>query len=354
VSEGVVQIASFGPDVDPERVMTARLGLVARVFADYAGEVPGTSYLPFGDRVVLESPAGSRALSGPDGALTPRSVELEVSPIRWGRGAFGPEFEAHHARLTLDGGGRKLVLAERLAPSADLARASLEPLASALRARFVAPADPGAPEAPETPDAHRASGQVGLVPRFSLAREGDVIVLRDFEDAGPRGRAGRFVALAVVLLAASLGAGWLTWSTYAAVGPTTTVAGYLVSTLVLAVGAFAMSRIAAFARRYAPTHAPLAWFGDDRVVVLPWVSREGAVDRRPEGRLGAAIPIGEIDEVVLEARDGAFAVTMRGPHGPMDVATTPDRAAAEELLRSVRGLVTTVASPRRRRVAAAS
>jgi hypothetical protein len=342
VSERVVRIASFGPEVDAHEVRTAPLGLAARVLADYDGSVEGSSFLPYGERVLLASAEGSKALEGPTGTLSPRSLELEVSPIRWGRGAFGPAFDAHHARLTLDEGGRKLVLAEKLATTDELARAALEPLAQALRERFL----PGASDAALGEGAARIHE---AAPRFSLAREGDVIVLRDFEDAGPRGRAGRFVVLAVALLAASLAAGWLTFAKYSVVGPTTTVAGYLVSTVVLAVGSFAMSRIAAFARSYQAGHAALAWFGDDRVVVLPWVSRAGAVDRRPEGRLGAAIPIAEIDEVVLDEREGHFAVTMKGPHGPMDIATSPDRPTAEELLASVRELLASVASPRRRR-----
>ncbi|MBL8743277.1 MAG: hypothetical protein JNK04_19335, partial [Myxococcales bacterium] len=94
--------------------------------------------------------------------------------------------------------------------------------------------------------------------------------------------------------------------------------------------------------------APLAWFADDRVVVAPWVSRAGAVDRSPEGRFGAAIAPREITVVEVRSSGDGFAVTLDGPHGPIEVLLTPEREVARRYQLIIERVLRAVAAPKRR------
>src|SRR6185437_13933980 len=70
----------------------------------------------------------------------------------------------------------------------------------------------------------------------------------------------------------------------------------------------------------------------DRIVVLPWVARNGAVDARPEGRLGAAIPLVEVRSATPKRRGGEGEATVAAEldtdHGPIDTMICPDEASA--------------------------
>src|SRR5262249_22998875 len=97
--------------------------------------------------------------------------------------------------------------------------------------------------------------------------------------------------------------------------------------------AYAFFGVARFSAKYGARSVPCVAIGRDRLVVSPWVSRGGAIDERPEGRIGAAIPLGEVRSAVHVARDDAFAVEVDTEHGPIDalVASGEDVAI---LLRS--------------------
>lgn len=329
--------ASAGSDLVPPT--TGALSFVAYPRADYAkADIENTTYLSFTDRTTLVLDEAARVHVNGAEPSSLRAVDLETEAIAWGHGAFGPAFAGHHARLVLRTDGEAYSIAEALAPSEEEARDRLVELERSIAARLEAPSD--------TP----FEGVKSVAPpRFSFAREGDLIVLRDYEHAGPTERASRYLLFALVLLGAGVAASALTWHTWVATGATTTVLGYAVLAGVILVGAFAMSRIFAHARSYVPSHTPLAWFGDDRVVVLPWVSRTGAVDRRPEGRLGAAIVTAEIDEVVVMEDASLFAVTLTGPHGPIEILRSSVRADAERVAAVARLLLAEVASPKKAR-----
>src|SRR5262249_22318297 len=91
---------------------------------------------------------------------------------------------------------------------------------------------------------------------------------------------------------------------------------------------YAFLGVARFSARYRASSAPLAAVGRDRIVVAPWVGRDGAVDARPEGRLGAAMPLGEVRAAGPERRGAAVAVELATDHGPIDAMVCPDEAAA--------------------------
>lgn len=301
---------------------------------------PETAHLPFVERGVLTVGSGVAELDGAPVRI--REVVLESSDIAWGQGGFGPSFNVHSARVLLRAEDQsELCVAERIARSAEEAEAELSELAELLRGRLLGAG--GGDKAIASP----------APPRFSFAREGDVVVLRDYENVGPRSRTTRFWVMSALLLLGAGGAVMLTLQAHGAQAPLTTVLGYVVSSAVLLVGSFAMSQIAAHAAKYKADNTPLAWFGDDRVVVQPWLSRAGHVDRRPEGRLGAAVVTAELDEVVVIEREGLHAVTLTGPHGAIEVALTPKRSEAEGLARTVSMLLERVASPKKRAPSAA-
>jgi hypothetical protein len=314
--------------------------LVAHKLARETKPAEETAHLPFVERGVLTVGGGQATLDG--APVTVREVVLESTEIAWGQGGFGPSFDVHNARVLLRLEDKsELCVGERLARSAEEAEAELNELAELLRGRLLGAAAGDKPAAPPA------------LPRFSFAREGDVVVLRDYENLGPRSRTTRFWVMAALLLLGAGGAVMLTLQARGAEAPLTTVLGYVVLAAVLFVGSFAMSQIAAHAAKYKATHTPLAWFGDDRVVVQPWLSRAGHVDRRPEGRLGAAVVTAELDEVVVIEREGLQAVTLTGPHGAIEVALTPQRAEAEQLARTVSMLLERVTSPKKRAPSAA-
>jgi hypothetical protein len=85
-----------------------------------------------------------------------------------------------------------------------------------------------------------------------------------------------------------------------------------------ALAGYAFLGVARFSSRYRALSAPLVALGKDRLIVLPWVSRAGAVDARQEGRLGAAIPLVEVRAASVKPRGARYAVEIDTDHGPMD------------------------------------
>lgn len=164
--------------------------------------------------------------------------------------------------------------------------------------------------------------------RFALRREGDRVVLRDLAGAGPRASATRntLIGIGLAIVAAlfwyELG---IAVRAGAGVGAAVTF-GALAALFSLA--AYAFLGVARFSARYRAASSPLVAFGEGRFVVLPWVSRSGAVDLRPEGRLGAAIPLGELRAVSVKPRGGRFAVELESDHGPIDALTDPREEVA--------------------------
>jgi hypothetical protein len=90
---------------------------------------------------------------------------------------------------------------------------------------------------------------------------------------------------------------------------------------------------------------PLLWLARDRFVVGPWKSRAGAIDRKPEGRFGAAIAIGELRAVQARARDDRWAVELDTEHGPIDALGTPSEAVARAWSRAIARAAASVRHP---------
>jgi hypothetical protein len=99
--------------------------------------------------------------------------------------------------------------------------------------------------------------------------------------------------------------------------------------VLLSLMGYAFVGVARFSARYRATSAPLVAVGRDRIVVLPWVARDGAVDTRPEGRLGAAISLGEVRAPRPRPHGDGVAVELDADHGPIDAMICPDRASAD-------------------------
>lgn len=286
--------------------------------------------------VLLVLDRGCREARGPKGRAAIAQIAISRRTLSW-----GPDFARGAASLSISlATGERFAAAEALAATEDDAGDELEPLRAALEA-FVA--EGGAARA-EEPEAHAAPQG----PRFALGFEGDAVVLRDQESRGPREHVGRYRAISFVSLLLALSALVACVQQVRSGAPLTSVMGFGAAVLVALLAAFAMFEVARYAAKYRAESAPLAWFADDCVVVMPWVSRDGAVDRAPEGRLGAAIPPREIQRIEVRPREGLFAVTLDGPHGPMEVMLTGDESAAGRYRATIERLVRAVASPRRR------
>jgi len=171
------------------------------------------------------------------------------------------------------------------------------------------------------PEPAGAPGAADLA-RFALRTEGDRVVLRDFADVGPRATAGRNTVVGALLMLVALGS-WIKLAllltspaastgervAFGAAGALFTLAGY------------AFLGVARFSSRYAARSTALVALGRDRLIVFPWVSRGGAVDSRPEGRLGAAVSLGEVRSPSVAERGGGRAVVIDTDHGPIDALT---------------------------------
>lgn len=158
--------------------------------------------------------------------------------------------------------------------------------------------------------------------RFGLGTEGERVVIRDWDSAGPRTSAARNAWIGAALLVGAAAGGYALWRAG-------TVAGAGIVAALLALAGYAFLTVARFSARYRATSAPLVAIGRDRIALLPWVSRDGAVDARPEGRLGAAIALGEVRGASPQARKGGVAVELDTDHGAIDVMVCPNAAMAE-------------------------
>jgi hypothetical protein len=186
----------------------------------------------------------------------------------------------------------------------------------------------------------------GDLARFAMRGEGDRIVLRDYASRGPRETARRTLFIGLVLLALAVGL-WALFGTRVREGDQGwSVALGAVAALV-SLTAYAFLGVGRFAVSYAAASSPLVAMGRDRVIVAPWVSRRGEVDLRPEGRLGAAIPIGEVQGVSVLDRDGKKVVELATDHGPIDALESDDAEVAELLAEALRRSVDQVRHPGR-------
>jgi hypothetical protein len=310
-----------------------------------------------GDRVVLRlAPelGGAIAAFGPEpidpvwASLTRGSREVKTAPLRGGaiaiREARGVQIDSTpigccgapacavdktHVEVWLmlsgKGPGRLLVAEQRSIEPFAAVRAIADRLARLL----------GVPLGPAYVDPTAASRLPEPLPalpaedlaRLALRSEGGRVVLRSFESLGPRATAGRNTAIGA---AAMLAAAALFVELFLALraGSTGTAAAFGAGGALLGLTGYAFLGVARFSARYRATSAALFAAGRDQMIVLPWVGRSGAVDTRPEGRLGAAIPLGEVREAMPQARDGRWAIELDTDHGNMDAIEGASEAEA--------------------------
>ncbi|MEP7121875.1 MAG: hypothetical protein ABJE95_13225 [Byssovorax sp.] len=181
-----------------------------------------------------------------------------------------------------------------------------------------APGDDGEAAIPAIPEPLPALAAADLA-RFALRSEGDRVVLRDYAGEGPRATAGRNRVIGAALMLSGLGF-WIKLAL--ALAKTTSSTGEAVAfgaaAALLTLAGYAFLGVASFSSRYQARSTALVAVGRDRLIVLPWVGRSGAVDARPEGRLGAAIPLGEVRSPSIAARGEERAIVVDTDHGPID------------------------------------
>jgi hypothetical protein len=166
--------------------------------------------------------------------------------------------------------------------------------------------------------------------RLSMRAEGDRVILRDWDSRGPRETAGRNAAIGAALMVAAVAA-WLgLWRSLSPSGSGSSGAAIACGVLgaLLTLAGYAFLGVARFSAKYGATSAPIVAVGRDRIVVAPWVGRSGAVDARPEGRLGAAIPLHEVRQAHAKARGHGVAVELDTDHGPIDAVVCSGEATA--------------------------
>lgn len=271
-------------------------------------------------------------------------VEVESRKLAWGKWGGTPFEKTALDVVAKTKSGRTFVVATL--PPSDDAEATASRLATALIA-FLGLGD----EAP-SPDETESASATQHLPRLTLSREGEHWVLRDKDVKGPARTARRFGMMAIVsVIPAATALVVLVREIAMPERNLGLVLGMLALVLVMSLSAVAFSAIARHAKAYTARTLPVAAFTDDRVVVSPWLSRDGRIDPRPEGRLGAAIRIAEVSAVgVVDAADG-FSVRLETEHGPIDVVTLTERAEAEAAVGLVERCLASVASPQRKKTA---
>ncbi|MBI4952455.1 MAG: hypothetical protein HY908_10510 [Myxococcales bacterium] len=247
------------------------------------------------------------------------------------------------------GATRRLVLAqaERAAASAAaelalrVAGAAAERLAVPLvvdasvreRARAEQAGDEGAPDRGEPRLTARE-----LAP-WSVAHEGELVVLRDHTSRGPRETAVLYLALAVASLLAA-GPCWYLMAQSFAAPSYPGVIGYGAGAVVLTVGIYTFGTIAHFALRYRAASVALLSLGADRALFAPWASRAGAVDAFPSGRFGAAFAMAEVTDLEVAA---AHELVARSAHlGPYSLGRLPSDRAARRWRQALLGALGTL------------
>jgi hypothetical protein len=336
----------------------ATLGMETHAVADPIADPGGVAQALSEERAVLRAAPELRAAAEGYAAepappvwlgLTRGSREVAFVPLRGGEkgvrrvarveieqslepccDALSCSLQRRHTAvwLCLEGGAppsRLLVAEQRALPPAP--RSAVDEVAQRLADFLGAPlsrpepaqGDDGAPAA-ALPEALGSIEPLDLA-RYALRSEGDRIVLRDFASAGPRASAPRntLIGVLLVLVAAFF---WFELAVALRSGGTGAKVALLAASALFSLAAYAFLGVARFSARYRAENSPLLALGRDRFIVMPWVSRSGAVDRRPEGRFGAAIPLGELRAVTSVRRDGRHVIELGSDHGPIDALST--------------------------------
>jgi hypothetical protein len=169
--------------------------------------------------------------------------------------------------------------------------------------------------------------------RFALRTEGDRIVLRDHANLGPRATAARKAVIGVVLLVLSAALWWRVALVFQA-GSSSLAIGLSAAAALVSLTGYAFVGVARHSARYVARSRPLLWIGKDRLVVAPWVSRTGAVDR-----------LAEVRGRDMKRRGGRTAIEVDTEHGPMDALVTDREDVAQVFMAALRRMLAETGHP---------
>ncbi|MFT3770456.1 MAG: hypothetical protein QM820_33935 [Minicystis sp.] len=224
---------------------------------------------------------------------------------------------------------RLLVAEQRTIEGApEVARGIAARLAGAITAPLVRDGEPFAAEIGAAPAPLGDALPPADLARFALRSEGGRVIVRDWDSLGPRATAPRNTWIGAVLMVMAAACWFALWRALAG-GSQNAAIGVGIAAALLTLTGYAFLGVARFSAKYRAGSAPLAAVGADRFIVLPWVGRDGAVDARPEGRLGAAMPLVEVRASSAVPSAGGVAVRIDTDHGAMDVMICATAAAAE-------------------------
>ena len=269
---------------------------------------------------------GTAALHGGDGMVR-RAVRVDMEECTDPCcNAPGCDLRRVHITtwLVLEDAGsaprRFLVMETRaLQSESDAARVVGERLAEALGVPFQQDNEPLRAEVGPPPAPLGEALDAAELGRFSLRTEGDWVVLRDWDSTGPRATARRNAGIGAVLMAFALALWFGLYRAVSGDSASSTAIALGAGAALLTLAGYAFLGVARFSAKYHAGSAPLVAVGRGRLVVLPWVGRDGAVDLRPEGRHGAGIPLHEVRSTSLKQRPEGTALELDTDHGPMDV-----------------------------------
>jgi hypothetical protein len=175
--------------------------------------------------------------------------------------------------------------------------------------------------------------------RLVLRREGTLLVLRDMASRGPREPAVREVVLACGLCLAAVALAAAAWLATDALR-----VGVLIAiAAVCGIASFAVVHIAKHSLAYGLHNEALLYFGADRFVLAPWVSREGVVDDKPEGQYGAALPYAEWHDIALESSGDVHRLVLHTDHGPYVISAFAHVATAKAWRKALMAVAADVA-----------
>ncbi len=281
-------------------------------------EVPVWAYLTRGAREVIVAPL----LGGAKTTRRAARVAIEATAKSCCDAPSCTASRVHTAAWLVCEDGARLLVAEEhaVAPARETAATAF---ARRLADYLGAPLE-GAPSADGDAATPATAEPIGALPaadlaRFALRTEGDRVVLRDYAGEGPRATAGRNTVVGAALMLSGLGF-WIKLALALARsgGSTGEAVAFGAAAALLTLAGYAFLGVARFSSRYQARSTALVAVGRDRLIVLPWVSRSGAVDARPEGRLGAAIPLGEVRSPAVAARGEERAIVVDTDHGAID------------------------------------
>jgi len=316
-------------------------GLVIRVAREHAAPADGYGPSPVEPswvRVMRGAREVGTALHRGGDGMVRKAAKVEIEEREEGCcDSPGCDRKRAHAAvwLVLDGvsgaAPERLIVAEQRADEGapEIARAVAARLAKALDVPLERGGEAFAADEGELPAPLGDAPAPAELARFVMRSEGERQVVRDWDSSGPRASAPRNAWIGAALALVAIGCWAVLVRTLAGAGSQGAAIGAGMAASLFTLAAWAFLGVARYSSKYQASSAPLCAVGRDRLIVLPWVARDGAVDARPEGRLGAAIPLVEVRSASACPSAGGVAVRLDTDHGPFDVMICPSEALAK-------------------------